>query len=111
MDYKNGLVLNSNHLLALGIDPSSILLSSSSSLDQQERDLFLFKSSDLLNKFERYCQERNKPELEKIEQILLARLEIVCRLIIGQINTSTTPVEGVKRNNGSSNNNTNANQN
>ena len=45
MDYKNGHVLNSNHLLAHGIDPSSILLSSSSSLDQQQqRDLFLFES-------------------------------------------------------------------
>ena len=32
------------------------------------------------------------------------------RLLFGQINTATTPVEGVKRNNGSSNNNTNANQ-
>ena len=116
MEYNNGLVLNSNHLLALGIDPSSLLLSSSSSssLDQQQqRDLFLLESSDLLNKFERYCQERNKTELEQIEQILLERLEIVRRLIFGQINTATTPIEGVKRNNNgnsSSNNNSNSNQ-
>ena len=36
------------------------------------------------------------------------------RLIFGQINTATTPVEGVKRNNnnnnGNSNNNSNSNQ-